>query len=269
VTTRDGVDVVKTEVAGWEIRSIAIIGSSVVVNDIVVHVLFFMDFPVIGRITIGKFISVITELNKAPSFFNFVVDELEIFFFKWLLCWLGNIISVWIGTEATFSNSVDVVLFFHIHGAFGPVDTGACLVRSVIFINFLHLEVSKISHVMRMMVMVFLLLSKLHMVLVEVLTCTKLNNVLHVCLLGLNVSSLNGSDSLRISNKVTLSISIHVVLILEFLWAFSFTGAIILLAVISEPLIFIHMHLLLLFLGFFLLWFKWFRLRKTVWSELS
>lgn len=74
MATRDCVDVVITEITGWEGRAVTSVGLSVVVNDVVIHVLIFMDVSVISRVTIGNLIRVMADLDKTPGILNFVVD---------------------------------------------------------------------------------------------------------------------------------------------------------------------------------------------------
>jgi len=100
------VDIVVGNELGWERVSISGIGLTLIVNDIVVHILIFMDVLVISRVAVSELIGVSTldalKLDKLISNFHVFLVE------------LNNGTSTWVGKEMSgSSNVIDVVVSVH------------------------------------------------------------------------------------------------------------------------------------------------------------
>ena len=58
------IDVILSNVVTWNHRSIPSVCLSIIVNHIIIHIFFFMNFSIIGRVTVCKFIWVFFVMNR-------------------------------------------------------------------------------------------------------------------------------------------------------------------------------------------------------------
>jgi len=119
-------NVVSSKVIGWNCRPISSVGVTVNVNNIVVHVFLFMNFSIVSRVSISKFIRVLVEQDSTISHWlssivswNSDVRSCNNMISSEVVAWdFGGISSVsltWKSTDVAIDIIMDVqkVLFMH------------------------------------------------------------------------------------------------------------------------------------------------------------
>jgi len=117
------VDIVVGNETGWESVTISGVGLTLIVNNIVVHILIFMDIPVISRVAVSELIRISTlnglKLNKLISHLHVFLVELD------------DGTSIWVGKEMSgSSNIIDVVVSVH-HFHDSRTITSICLAHVI------------------------------------------------------------------------------------------------------------------------------------------